>query len=105
MAALENKPYIVSWNITKQCNLSCPHCYLDARVRGSEELTTEESRLVIDKLSSLNSPLMLVLSGGEPMLRKDIYTLVACASQSGFMTVMGSNGTLLTREKLRLLKQ
>jgi radical SAM protein with 4Fe4S-binding SPASM domain len=69
------------------------------------ELTTEEARFLIDELSYLNSVLLLVLSGGEPLLREDILDIVEYASQAGFITVLGSNGTLLTRETLKSLKE
>lgn len=100
------KPYIVSWNLTRKCNLSCPHCYIDSdrgQTAGSE-LTRDEARFVIDELSNINKNLMLILSGGEPMLREDIFEIVEYANQAGFITVLGSNGTLLTKEKLKLLK-
>lgn len=101
------KPYIVSWNVTRRCNLLCPHCYIDSTARleqNNSELTLEEARLVIDELSYINDKLMLVLSGGEPLLRGDIYDLVEYASSGGFIPVLGSNGILLTREVVRLLK-
>lgn len=104
MSRLEEKPYIVSWNLTSRCNLLCPHCYIEADERAGKELTGKEAMFVIDELSYLNNQLMLVLSGGEPMLRDDIFDIVEYASQSGFITVLGSNGTLLTREKLWKLK-
>ena len=104
MGALEDKPYIVSWNLTKRCNLLCPHCYIEALNAPAPELSESEAQFVIDELSYLNSKLMLVLSGGEPMLRRDIFDLVEYASQAGFIVVLGSNGTLLTAENLRLLK-
>lgn len=99
------RPYLVSWNLTKRCNLLCPHCYIDAGAEKTEELTRQEARFVIDELSYLNTSLMLVLSGGEPMLREDIYDIVEYASQAGFITVMGSNGTLITMENIRMLKR
>ncbi|RJQ50405.1 MAG: radical SAM protein [Nitrospiraceae bacterium] len=102
------KPYLVSWNLTKRCNLACPHCYIDSnsRLRNlRSELSGDEARLVIDELSYLNSPLMLILSGGEPMLRDDIFEIVEYASEARFITVMGSNGILLTKENLKLLKK
>jgi radical SAM protein with 4Fe4S-binding SPASM domain len=102
------KPYIVSWNMTKKCNLLCPHCYIDSTARleqNNSELSTEEARLVIDELSYINDRLMLVLSGGEPLLRDDIYEIVEYASSGGFIPVLGSNGMLLTKESIRLLKK
>ncbi|MFN3740189.1 MAG: radical SAM protein [Thermodesulfovibrionales bacterium] len=101
------KPYIVSWNVTKRCNLLCPHCYIDSTARleqDSSELTTEEARLVIDELSYINDRLMLVLSGGEPLLRRDIYEIVEYASSGGFIPVLGTNGILLTKEVVGFLK-
>lgn len=103
------KPYLVSWNLTRRCNLMCPHCYIDSRVSKpgprNSELTLDEAKLVIDELSYLNSHLMLILSGGEPMLRDDIFEIIKYASEAGFITVMGSNGILLTKENLNLLKK
>ncbi|GAB4416851.1 MAG: putative heme d1 biosynthesis radical SAM protein NirJ2 [Thermodesulfovibrionales bacterium] len=98
------RPYLVSWNLTKRCNLLCPHCYIDAGSETAGELTRQEARFVIDELSYLDTPLMLVLSGGEPMLREDIFEIVEYASRAGFITVMGSNGTLLIEENIRMLK-
>jgi len=95
MNALEDKPYIVSWNLTKQCNLSCPHCYIDAHPNlnsaHENELTRDDAQSVINALSSLNNNLMLILSGGEPMLREDIFDIVRSASSAGFIVVLGSN--------------
>ena len=102
------RPYIVSWNLTRRCNLSCPHCYIDSTIRLEEnnsELTLQEARLVIDELSYLNERLMLVLSGGEPLLRRDIYEIIEYASSGGFIPVLGTNGILLTKEVVRLLKE
>lgn len=102
------KPYIVSWNVTRRCNLLCPHCYIDSTARleqNNSELTTEEARLLIDGLSYINDRLMLVLSGGEPLLRRDIYEIIEYASSGGFIPVLGSNGILLTKEVVGLLKE
>jgi len=98
-------PYIVSWNVTQRCNLRCPHCYINANAESRDALTPVEAKFVIDELSYLNRRLMLILSGGEPMLREDIFDIVNYASQAGFIVVMGSNGTLLTRENLLELKK
>ncbi len=105
MGDLENRPYIVSWNLTRRCNLLCPHCYIDAVPDSAEELTTEEAMLVIDELTYLNHNLMLILTGGEPMLRRDIFEIVSYASESGFITVMGSNGTVLDRNGITALRE
>ncbi len=104
----EFKPYIVSWNVTRRCNLFCPHCYIDSTQRPKEnnsELNTDEARHLIDELSYINQRLMLVLSGGEPLLREDIYGIIEYASRQGFIPVLGTNGILLTKERIRLLKE
>jgi radical SAM protein with 4Fe4S-binding SPASM domain len=91
-------PSLVSWNITRRCNLNCAHCYLDARARESskDELTGDEARLFIDQLAALSPGAMMVFSGGEPLLRPDLPDLVAYASGRGLLPVLGTNGVLLT---------
>ena len=105
MSGIEHRPYLVSWNLTGRCNLACPHCYIDAQSEADGELTLAKVRSIIDEIASLNNRLMLILSGGEPMLRGDIFDIVEYAAKSGLITVMGSNGTLLTGERLMLLKE
>jgi len=97
-------PYIASWNLTKRCNLSCPHCYIDSTADSADELTPQEAMFVVDELTYLNRKLMLVLSGGEPLLRDDLLDIVRYATEAGFIVVMGSNGTLLGEESLLALK-
>ncbi|MBF0464058.1 MAG: radical SAM protein [Nitrospirae bacterium] len=105
MAALEHKPYIVSWNLTHGCNLSCPHCYMDAGCRSAGELTTAQAKEVVDALALVNPAMMIVLTGGEPLLRDDICDIVGYCSDAGFITVLGTNGTLLNKEKLVQLQR
>ena len=92
----------------RKCNLSCPHCYIDAHPglnsAHENEITWDDAQSVINTLSSLNNNLMLILSGGEPMLREDIFDIVHSASSAGLIVVLGSNGTLLTRNSLKMLK-
>lgn len=107
MDALATQPYIVTWNLTERCNLSCRHCSLDGEKRANNpqsELSRDEARFVIDELSYLNKNLTLILSGGEPMLREDLGEIIQDAADAGFDTLLRSNGTLLTREGLRALK-
>ncbi len=105
MGSVEERPYLVSWNLTRRCNLSCPHCYLDAGGRSHSELTTDEANRVLQDLAALNPSLMLVLTGGEPLLREDLPDLIEEASRTGFLTVLGSNGTLLTQDILKDFKE
>ena len=99
-------PIIISWNLTKRCNLKCDHCYLDASELegGSNELTTSEALSIIDDISNLSPGAMLILTGGEPLLRDDFFQLAKHASDSGLSVVVGTNGTLLTEPTVKRLK-
>lgn len=100
-------PQLVSWNLTRRCNLACGHCYLDAVQRKSEapgELTTGEALGVVGQIAETAPGAMLVLTGGEPLLRKDFLSLVQEASGKGLIPVVGTNGVLLDEERARHLK-
>jgi radical SAM protein with 4Fe4S-binding SPASM domain len=109
---MENSLKIISWNITRRCNLKCAHCYLPATFRndaassspGPGELTTEESLRLIDEIALANKEVMLILSGGEPLLRSDVYELAEYASRKGMMVVLGTTGYLINTETARKLK-
>ena len=88
---------IVSWMTTNQCNLKCVHCYQDAEEATERELTTDEAKKMIDEIARAGFKIM-IFSGGEPLLRPDIYELVAHAASRGLRPVFGSNGTLITDE-------
>lgn len=90
---------LISWNTTKKCNLNCVHCYRESGmdVDTSGELTTKEGKKLIDEISKAGFRL-LILSGGEPLLRKDIFELIGAAKEARLASAMGTNGTLLTRE-------
>ena len=92
---MQYKPSLVSWNLTKKCNLRCPHCYLEAGRAASRELTTDECLALLDEMAALGTE-MLILTGGEPLLRKDIYEIASKASALGIWVVMGTNGVLIT---------
>ena len=92
---LEYKPRLISWNITSGCNLACDHCYLAAAKVGKDELTTAEGLDLIGQMADMGTE-MLILTGGEPLLRADAYDLAECASKKGITVVMGSNGILIT---------
>ncbi len=104
----EFKPFLIAWNITKRCNLRCEHCYLSAGERdagGMNELSTAECLRVVDELCNVNPATMLVLTGGEPLIRKDLPEIARYATQKGLMVVVGTNGTLLTDSKIRELQK
>lgn len=86
---------IVSWMTTNKCNLKCAHCYQDAREATDKELGTEEAMKMIDEIARAGFKVM-IFSGGEPLLRPDIFDLVAYAASRGLRPVFGTNGTLIT---------
>ncbi|MDV2482472.1 radical SAM protein [Methanoculleus sp. Wushi-C6] len=90
-----NGPRIVSWNVTSRCTLACAHCSIDADEHGSPgELDTGEGKALIDGIAALGRPI-LVLSGGEPLLRPDIFDLAAHAAGRGLRVAMGTSGVLI----------
>jgi radical SAM protein with 4Fe4S-binding SPASM domain len=96
-------PELVSWNISKTCNLRCSHCYLDAGERGPGELSLEESYRLIDQLAAAGNH-MLILTGGEPLMRRDIEQLAQRATAKGLLVVLGTNGMLLTPQRVKSLQ-
>lgn len=100
----DKKPVVV-WNATRRCNLKCVHCYAQADAVGaSNELSTEEGKKIIDDLSQFGSPVLL-FSGGEPLTRPDLPELAAYAVEKGMRAVLSTNGTLITKEIAKILKQ
>ena len=99
----DKKPVVV-WNVSRRCNLRCVHCYSNSRDIAYEgELTTQEGIALIDDLADFGTPVML-FSGGEPLMRKDIMQLARYATQKGMRAVISTNGTLITREVAKELK-
>ncbi len=99
----DKKPVVV-WNITRRCNLKCVHCYAQAGdLPFDNELTTIEGQKLIDDLARFNVPVIL-FSGGEPLVRKDLPELAAYAVKKGLRAVISTNGTLISRETARTLK-
>ncbi|MCW4030792.1 MAG: radical SAM protein, partial [Candidatus Bathyarchaeota archaeon] len=88
-------PLVLSWNITRKCNLKCPHCYINATPQEPiNELTTNEAKNLIDQICEISKPL-LILSGGEPLLREDVYELIRYGAEKGLKMGLGSNGSLI----------
>ncbi len=91
-------PRIISWNITLRCPLKCSHCYVDA---GEQEvdgvLSTQEAFSVIDQIRATGTP-VVVLSGGEPLLREDIYAIARYGTEQGLQMVMGTSGYFIDRD-------
>ncbi len=96
---------LVVWNMTNRCNLRCLHCYISAEDRSyKDEFSTEEAKEFIRDICEMGSPVLL-FSGGEPLLRKDLFELGAYAKELGTRPVISSNGTLITPEIARKIKE
>ena len=96
---------LVFWETTKICNLSCQHCRAVPRsARDPLELTTEESFALIDQIAEVTRP-VLVLSGGEPLARLDIFELGAYGRDKGFRMALATNGTLIDRDIARRIRE
>lgn len=101
--ASERKPIVV-WSTTRTCNLNCVHCYTDScNMKYDGELTTDEGRSLISDLAAFGIP-SLLFSGGEPLMRKDIFTLVEYAAGKNIRPVLSTNGTLIDRQAAQNIK-
>ncbi len=105
---MADAPYLIALNLTERCNLACAHCYLDAKVlkEGAvDELGTDELKRVLSEIAEVGPEAMVVLTGGEPMLRRDLPELARHASDAGLMVVVGTNGMLLREDRIRALQE
>ncbi len=102
--SVDKKPVVV-WNMTRRCNLKCVHCYAQAvEEDGVDEISTDQAKAIIDDLAAFGSPVML-FSGGEPLVRKDLTELAQYATSKGMRAVISTNGTLITKQKAKELKE
>lgn len=91
-------PRLIAWEVTRTCNLSCVHCRASSEVGPySGELSTEEGIRFLSDIASFSQPI-IIMTGGEPLLRADIFDLASHGSSLGLKMVMSSNGTMLTEE-------
>ncbi|NWG09531.1 MAG: radical SAM protein [Nitrososphaerales archaeon] len=96
-------PITIVWNFTNRCNLNCLHCHQDSSPMSSyPELTTFQAFRVIDNMSDAGVAI-LTFSGGEPLLRSDLYDVIKRANDSGMLCTIASNGTLITLEVAKKL--
>lgn len=103
-SAKERRPIVV-WNITRRCNLSCVHCYSDSTSQHYEgELSLDECKAVLDDLAGFGVPAVL-FSGGEPTMHPHFFELCEYASSLGLRVTISTNGTLITPETARRLKE
>lgn len=101
----KDKRPVVVWNMTRRCNLKCVHCYAHAKnIPFENELTTQEGKTLLDDLAAFGVPVVL-FSGGEPLMREDMPELAEYAVQKGMRAVISTNGTLITPEKAKILKE
>jgi len=95
---------MIAWELTRSCNLSCVHCRASAEYGPYEgELATQEVFRVMDEIASFSKP-VIILTGGEPLLRPDIFELASYGTAKGFRMVMATNGTLLNEEIVQKMK-
>ncbi len=111
-AAALARPYVVSWNLTYRCNLACEHCYLDAgpnQVKSAafsdrSELSTEQCFRIVDQIAAFAPECVTILTGGEPLLRRDIVEIIRYAAAQGLWVVVGTNGVKITENLARILQ-
>ena len=85
----------MAWEITRSCNLACAHCRASAHCEPYEgELTLDECKALIDDIASITDPI-LILTGGEPLMRSDIWEIIDYARAAGCHPLIGTNGTLI----------
>jgi radical SAM protein with 4Fe4S-binding SPASM domain len=108
------RPYVISWNLTYRCNLACEHCYLDAggtplvgttNFADRSELGTEECYAVIDQIAAFAPECVTILTGGEPLLRRDIIEIVRRAAERELWVVVGTNGVRITENVAQRLAE
>jgi heme b synthase len=100
-----NQPKLVAWEVTRSCNLNCVHCRASSdRGPYEGELDTEKAKQILDEITFTGKPI-IILTGGEPLLRGDIFELASYGTELGLRMVMATNGTLLTPELVEEIKK
>ena len=101
--ATNNKPRLIFWELTKGCNLRCVHCRATATELSSPtDLSTQAACAIIDQIAAVSTPI-LVLSGGEPLFRSDIFQLARYATDKGLRVALATNGTLVSKEVAHMI--
>ncbi len=95
-------PRIVAIEVTNRCNLNCIHCRLG--YKEQQELDFSTVKRILDEIKELNDKVIIILTGGEPLLNKDIYKMIEYSSSLGFITTLATNGTLIDLDTARKLK-
>ncbi|MBI3190949.1 radical SAM protein [archaeon] len=97
-------PFLVVWNITRNCNLRCKHCYAFAGTKDPNELTDGETIMAVDKMADAGVA-YIALSGGEPLIRPNVYNIIDRILERGLSFSIATNATLLTKEHAKKLKE
>ncbi len=96
---------VVIWNLIRRCNLTCKHCYsISADTDFPGELSTAEIYKVMDDLKDFHVP-VLILSGGEPLMRPDIFDISRRAKEMGFYVGLSTNGTLIDESNIKRIAE
>jgi len=93
------------WEMTTACNLRCIHCHASGGKPAADELTTEEAKRLLDQLAEVPEFRMMAFTGGEPLVRKDLFELLAYSQALGFTNTMATNATLIDDEVARRLRR
>ena len=93
------------WEMTTACNLHCIHCHTSAGKPAADELSTAEAKRMLDQLARVNDLRMMAFTGGEPLVREDLFELLAYSRALGFTNTMATNATLIDREAARQLRR
>ncbi|MBW7882966.1 MAG: radical SAM protein, partial [Caldilineaceae bacterium] len=101
-ADFDRAPFTIAWEVTRACAFACVHCRADAQhKRDPNELTTEEGKALIDRIAAFGSPI-LVFTGGDPMMRPDLFELIRYATDKGLRCSLTPTATALpTVERLQ----
>ena len=99
-------PRLVAWEVTRACDLACVHCRAVAQPHADpRQLSTDEAYRLVDDIAAFQEPVILILTGGDPMKRADIFSIAARASQAGLRVVMSPSGTHVTPASVKAMKQ
>jgi AdoMet-dependent heme synthase len=103
---MEFEPKWLAWEITRRCNLKCVHCRSSSELEAKEhpDFSLAEAQRILDDITSYAQP-VVVLSGGEPLLRDDVFEIAAYGTAKGLRMCLATNGTLVTEEICRRLKE
>ncbi|MBA3003495.1 MAG: radical SAM protein [Desulfurivibrio sp.] len=103
---MEFEPKWIAWEITRRCNLKCVHCRSSSglEAKGHPDFTLDEAKRVLDDIASYGKP-VVVLSGGEPLLRADVFEIAAYGTSLGLRMCLATNGTLVTQEICDKIKE